>query len=84
MDDPQFIANLALMQRLHKTGSHLQDAVLILASESENDDSGMAGGWIDLDIREAAIERNENSFFCFAHRRDARIVSATKSLLYDA
>lgn len=65
----------------HQTLDEGQDAVWVLCSRSQDEDPGMAAGWIAPQVTDTTVEREQHPALIRCCRHDHRVTLASQVLL---
>ena len=79
--NPQSTCQHVGFQSSQETLRYIKDCPLVLAGQSENDDSWMGAGGIRLDVGKVGIERHEDSLFGDASLSDRWVGSSSEALI---
>jgi len=79
--NPQSTCQLVGSQGNQEARRYIKDCPLVLAGQSENDDSWMGTGGIRLDVGKVGVERHEDSIFGYASLSDRWIGSSAETLV---
>lgn len=84
MNDPEAGPKLSLRQRLDEAGTDCENVTFVLSLEAKHDHPGAVCSRICPDVRESAVERDENSLLVGAHASDAGVILTAELLFYHA